>query len=72
MVESDLSAHHEVGYPRETLVFSLDDGFVWASWPGTTASVRLGHHEAVTAVMHDFLSQCELAKRLEDTKASEG
>lgn len=71
MVAPDLTTHRGYGHPSEILVLSLDDGFVWASWPGTTASVRLGHHEAVTAVMHDFLSQCELAKRLGDRGSSE-
>jgi len=30
-------------HPKEDLVFSMIDGFVLASWPGTTASVKLGN-----------------------------
>jgi len=50
--------------PKDDLVFSLADGFVWASWPGTVASIRLGDEASVTAVMRDFLAQCELGHRL--------
>jgi hypothetical protein len=46
------------------IIFSLVDGFVWACWPGTSASVRLGEHEPVTAMMRDFLAQCDLGERL--------
>ncbi len=54
---------------KEDLIFSLVDGFVWASWPGTTASVKLGNQESVTAVMRDFLAQCELGERLKNAKS---
>jgi len=30
--------------PEEAIIFSLLDGYVLASWPGTDASVRLGRH----------------------------
>jgi len=50
--------------PEETIIFSLLDGYVLASWPGTEASVRLGRHEMVAAMMKDFLAQDELGKRL--------
>jgi hypothetical protein len=56
--------HYGIGRPREDLIFSLVDGFVWASWPGTIASVKLGTQAPVTAVMRDFLTQCELGDRL--------
>ena len=46
------------------IIFSLIDGFVWACWPGTSASVRLGDHEPVIAMMRDFLAQCDLGERL--------
>jgi hypothetical protein len=46
------------------IIFSLVDGFVWACWPGTSASVRLGDHEPVIAMMRDFLAQCDLGERL--------
>ena len=55
--------------PRESLVFSLEDGFVWASWPGAVGSVRLGHYSAVTPVMQDFLDQSELGERLAKKQA---
>jgi hypothetical protein len=50
--------------PEEAIIFSLLDGFVLASWPGTDASVRLGRHELVAAMMEDFLAQDALGKRL--------
>ena len=50
--------------PEDTIIFSLLDGYVLASWPGTDASVRLGRHEMVAAMMKDFLAQDELGKRL--------
>ena len=46
------------------VVFSWVDGFVWASWPGTDASVKLGKCGPVTAMMQNFLDQCELGERL--------
>lgn len=51
-------------HPSLAVVFSLHDGFVWASWPGTEASVKLGRCEPVTAMMQDFLDQCALGERL--------
>ena len=50
--------------PEEAIIFSLLDGYVLASWPGTDASVRLGRHELVAAMMEDFLAQDALGKRL--------
>jgi hypothetical protein len=50
--------------PEEAIIFSLLDGYVLASWPGTEASVRLGRHEMVAAMMEDFLAQDALGKRL--------
>ena len=51
--------------PEEAIIFSLHDGYVLVSWPGTDASVRLGRHEVVAAMMEDFLAQDALGKRLE-------
>jgi hypothetical protein len=56
----------------ETIVFSLLDGNVWASWPSKSASVELGRYAAVTYMMRDFLAQCDLGERLNDRKASQG
>jgi hypothetical protein len=50
--------------PEEEIIFSLRDGYVLASWPGTNASVRLGRHELVAAMMRDFLAQDALGRRL--------
>jgi len=46
------------------VVFSLDGGFVWASWPGTEASIKLGKYEPVSAMMQDFLDQNALGEHL--------
>ena len=56
--------------PNGDVIFSFVDGFVWASWPGTISLVRLGRYEAVTAMMRDFLAQCELGERLANGRAS--
>lgn len=50
--------------PEEEIVFSSRDGFVWASWPQTNATVRLGRHDLVAAMMQDFLAQDSLGRRL--------
>jgi hypothetical protein len=50
--------------PQSEIIFSLVDGYVWATWPGTDASVRLGTYESVTAMMCDFLAQSALAEQL--------
>ncbi len=48
----------------EEIVFSLQEGFVWASWPGAQALVRLGRHEHVIEMMQDFLAHDALVTRL--------
>lgn len=50
--------------PEEEIVFSSRDGFVWASWPQTNATIRLGRHDLVAAMMQDFLAQDSLGRRL--------
>jgi hypothetical protein len=53
--------------PEGEIIFSLRDGYVWASWPGTNASVRLGRYEMVPAMMRDFLEQDALGQRMMGT-----
>ena len=48
--------------PKGAVVFSLSDGVVWASWPGKSGSVQLGHYDTVAYMMRDFLAQCDLAE----------
>ena len=48
------------------IVFSLDGGQVWASWYGQGPPVLLGSQRKVSAMMHDFLAQVEIGKRLND------
>jgi hypothetical protein len=64
----DLADPHRIAHPKVDLIFSLVDEFVWVCWPGTSASVRLGKHEPVIAVMRDFLDQCELGERLKNAR----
>ncbi len=45
------------------VIFSLERGQAWASWPGA-ARVRLGPQDEVAEMMEDYLAQLELAKRL--------
>jgi len=46
------------------VVFSLEDGEVWASWYGQGRPVLLGSEDKVSGMMHDFLAQVEVGKRL--------
>jgi signal transduction histidine kinase len=52
-----------VGDPASGIVFSLEDGDAWASWPGSSAPLRLGQQDDVAEMMRDFLAQIELGKR---------
>lgn len=55
------------------IIFSLERGQAWASWPGEAAPVRLGPQQEVEAMMHDFLAHGHLARRLGGTaKVSRG
>lgn len=46
------------------VIFSLEDGRVWASWYGQGPPVCLGSQDRVGEMMKDFLAQEGLAKRL--------
>ena len=46
------------------IVFSLEQGEVWASWYGQAAPVNLGSQRKVSEMMEDFLAQVELGERL--------
>jgi len=46
------------------IIFSSRDGYVWASWLNSEASVRLGRHGMVTSMMRDFLAQDAIGVRL--------
>ena len=46
------------------VIFSLEDGQAWASWPTAGFHLRLGPQDGVAEMMTDFLAQVELAKRL--------
>lgn len=50
--------------PERDLILSSRDGFVWASWPDTDATCRLGRQDRVLAVMEDFLTQVSVGARL--------
>jgi len=52
-----------------TIIFSLEDGIVWASWDGAEIRIPLGPQHEVEAMMLDFLAQSEIAKRLNNPKA---
>jgi hypothetical protein len=54
------------------IIFSLRDGFVWASWPDSDASVRLGCHDMVAAMMRDFLAQDAIGLRLNQRRPDGG
>lgn len=50
--------------PFDTVIFSLDNGVVWAHLPDGAEAIALGDFEGVTYMMRDFLAQCELGDRL--------
>jgi len=50
--------------PELGICFSSLNGFVWASWPETDATVRLGRSEMVANMMRDFLAQEALGEML--------
>ena len=52
--------------PDRELILSSRDGFVWASWPDTEATLRLGSHDNVVAIMQDFLAQVALGATLRE------
>jgi hypothetical protein len=54
------------------VVFSMEDGQVWASWYGQGPPVCLGSQEKVGEMMGDFLAQEELAKRLSGQATTPG
>lgn len=57
--------------PGLEIIFSSQDGYVWASWQETDISIRLGRHEMVSAMMRDFLAQVALGERLASCDRSE-
>lgn len=58
------SRHQDLLDADATVIFSLVDGWVWASWPGALASVKLGKHHDVCVMMEDFLAQTAIGERL--------
>ena len=54
----------ESSEPELEIIFSSRDGYVWASWPDSNATMRLGRHSMVAAMMQDFLAQDALGERL--------
>ena len=65
MPKSDSSTSLQLGsYPEQEIIFSSRDGYVWVSWPGTSAAMRLGRSALVAYMIKDFLAQEDLATRL--------
>jgi hypothetical protein len=66
LVRSTIAALQKRGADESSggIVFSLENGQVWASWYGQAAPVLLGSRMEVSAMMSDFLAQEELARRL--------
>ena len=58
----------KLGKPEKEIIFSLIEGHVYVSWPGTVGSLKLGTHQAVSAMMEDFLEQNALSQRLNGQK----
>jgi hypothetical protein len=56
--------------PWNEIVLSAIDGYVWASWPGTSAAVRLGRFEAVLAMMQEFVDQSALGENLSRSRTA--
>src|SRR5690349_16456165 len=71
MTGPGISASHYVDFDRE-IIFSSRDGYVWASWPESDLSVRLGRHDCVAAMMQNFLAQDAVAERLAERGSGGG
>jgi hypothetical protein len=57
----------EASWTSEThgnVIFSLVDGNVWASWPDSSAAIKLGSYYQVSTCMRDFLAQSALGDQL--------
>lgn len=50
------------------IIFSLENGEVWASWYGQGHPVLLGSEPKVAEMMKDFLAQVDVGKRLNQTR----
>jgi hypothetical protein len=50
----------------DEVVFSLEEGEVWASWYDEGPPLHLGSQKRVSRMMRDFLKQEEVGKRLKD------
>lgn len=59
------------GSAPNSIIFSMRENAVWASWPGTERSVRLGPCQPVIYMMRDFVAQCDLADRLARRSAND-
>jgi hypothetical protein len=71
MTESaDLGLPPEAWKPERDLILSSRDGFVWASWQDTEATVRLGRQDSVAAIMEDFLAQVALGSTFQERGSS--
>ena len=51
-------------YEPDEIIFSLQDGQVWASWLDGRPSVMLGDHASVMAMMSYYIKHSEVAERL--------
>ena len=71
-VTNGTTIRDEGAEPELEIIFSSRDGYVWASWPESNATVRLGRHRIVAAMMQDFLAQDALAQRLAMRPGSRG
>ena len=62
-----LDDYLEASWASETpgnVIFSLVDGYVWASWPDSSAAVKLGSYYPVSTGMRDFLAQSAIGEQL--------
>ena len=70
MIAAAVFIRHVIAAPRKGdggsggVIFSLEQGEVWASWYGQDHPVRLGNRSRVANMMEDFLKQEQLAERL--------
>jgi hypothetical protein len=63
-VEKGLRTTDATTEVQKDIVFSLEDGQVWASWYGREMPVHLGPETDVVPMMQDFLAQFELGRKL--------
>ena len=64
LVRGVIESHQRRDDTAGGVIFSLEDGEVWATWHGQGPPVRLGSKKRVTEMMQDFLVHSDRSSKL--------